>query len=117
MASKKRKPGAFQLNQVNGSGTGSLICRLKKAKGSGADGLGFCKSATLEEIKSHGYVLTPGRYVGTGEVEDDDEPFAEKMQRLTAKYSRKNKLFVFANQVLIFGNSSKKVFKLIFRGS
>lgn len=46
---------------------------------------GFCKSATLEEIRTHGYVLTPGRYVGAEELEDDDEPFEEKMQRLTAK--------------------------------
>jgi len=46
---------------------------------------GFCKSAPLEEIQSHGYVLTPGRYVGAEETEDDDEPFEEKMQRLTAK--------------------------------
>ncbi len=46
---------------------------------------GFCKSATLEEIKSHGYVLTPGRYVGAEEVEDDDELFEEKMQRLIGK--------------------------------
>lgn len=46
---------------------------------------GFCKSATLEEIEKHGHVLTPGRYVGAAEVEDDGEPFAEKMQRLTAE--------------------------------
>ncbi len=45
---------------------------------------GFCKSASWEEIKSHGYVLTPGRYVGAEEVEEDGEPFEEKMQRLTA---------------------------------
>ena len=50
-----------------------------------ADVPGFCKSATLAEIQSHGYVLTPGRYVGAEEAEDDDEPFEEKMQRLTAK--------------------------------
>jgi type I restriction enzyme M protein len=43
---------------------------------------GFCKSATTAEIKSHGYVLTPGRYVGAEELEEDDEPFEEKMQRL-----------------------------------
>jgi type I restriction enzyme M protein len=43
---------------------------------------GFCKSATLEEIHSHGHVLTPGRYVGAEEVEDDGEPFADKMNRL-----------------------------------
>ncbi len=46
---------------------------------------GFCKSATLEEIKQHDYVLTPGRYVGATAEEDDGEPFAEKMARLTAQ--------------------------------
>ena len=46
---------------------------------------GFCKSATIEEIRKNGYVLTPGRYVGAEAVEDDGEPFEEKMQRLTAK--------------------------------
>jgi len=46
---------------------------------------GFCKSATIEEIKAHGYVLTPGRYVGAEDIEEDDEPFNEKMKRLTAK--------------------------------
>jgi len=46
---------------------------------------GFCKSATLDEIKKHDYALTPGRYVGAVEEEDDGEPFADKMQRLTAQ--------------------------------
>lgn len=46
---------------------------------------GFCKSATLEEIAGHGHVLTPGRYVGAEEVEDDGEPFEEKMPRLVAE--------------------------------
>ena len=45
---------------------------------------GFCKSANLEEIRKHGHVLTPGRYVGAAEVEDDGEPFEDKMQRLIA---------------------------------
>ncbi len=49
-----------------------------------ADVPGFCYSATLEEIAGHGYVLTPGRYVGAPEVEGDSEPFEEEMQRLTA---------------------------------
>ena len=40
---------------------------------------GFCKSATLDEIAAHGYVLTPGRYVGAEDAEDDGEPFEEKM--------------------------------------
>jgi len=44
---------------------------------------GFCKSAPTQQIESHGFVLTPGRYVGAEEIEDDDEPFEEKMQRLT----------------------------------
>jgi len=47
-----------------------------------ADIPGFCKSAALDEIRKHGHVLTPGRYVGTEAVEDDGEPFAEKMKRL-----------------------------------
>jgi type I restriction enzyme M protein len=51
-----------------------------------ADIPGFCKSATLEEIRKHGYVLTPGRYVGAAEVEDDGEPFEEKMARLSAQW-------------------------------
>ncbi|MEM4168226.1 MAG: class I SAM-dependent DNA methyltransferase [Candidatus Caldarchaeum sp.] len=46
---------------------------------------GFCKSATLDEIRQHGYVLTPGRYVGAVVEEGDDEPFDQKMQRLTAQ--------------------------------
>ncbi|MCL6549957.1 MAG: type I restriction-modification system subunit M [Acidothermus cellulolyticus] len=46
---------------------------------------GFCKSATLEDIRHHGYVLTPGRYVGAEAIEDDGEPFDEKMARLVAQ--------------------------------
>jgi type I restriction enzyme M protein len=45
---------------------------------------GFCKAATLDEIRAHGHVLTPGRYVGAENLEEDDEPFVEKMARLTA---------------------------------
>jgi len=44
---------------------------------------GFCKSATLDDIRHHHHILTPGRYVGAAEVEDDGEPFEEKMIRLT----------------------------------
>jgi type I restriction enzyme M protein len=58
---------------------------LREDAGAYEDVPGFCKSATLEEIASHGYVLTPGRYVGAEEVEDDDEPFDEKVKRLTDK--------------------------------
>jgi len=49
-----------------------------------ADQPGFCKSATLDEVRKHGHVLTPGRYVGAAAQEDDGEPFEEKMRRLTA---------------------------------
>lgn len=45
---------------------------------------GFCKAAPLEEIRRHGHVLTPGRYVGAKAAEADDEPFADKMARLVA---------------------------------
>jgi type I restriction enzyme M protein len=51
-----------------------------------ADIPGFCKCATLDEIRKHGHVLTPGRYVGAAEVEDDGEPFEEKMARLSAQW-------------------------------
>ncbi len=46
---------------------------------------GFCKSVSLEEIRKHDYVLTPGRYVGVPQQEEDDEPFEEKMKRLVAE--------------------------------
>ena len=59
--------------------------RGDKEEGDYDDVPGFCKSVTLEEIRKHGHVLTPGRYVGAAAVEDDGEPFEEKMNRLTAE--------------------------------
>jgi type I restriction enzyme M protein len=59
--------------------------RGEKDAGKYEDVPGFCKSATTEEITTHGYILTPGRYVGAEEVEDEDEPFDEKIRRLTSK--------------------------------
>lgn len=53
-----------------------------------SDIAGFCKSSTIEEIQKQDWVLTPGRYVGAEEVEDDGEPFTEKMERLTQEYSK-----------------------------
>ncbi len=50
-----------------------------------ADAPGFCKSATLGCIKTHGYVLTPGRYVGAADIVDDGEPFEEEFPRLLAE--------------------------------
>ena len=46
---------------------------------------GFCKSADIAEVREHEYILTPGRYVGIEEAEDDGEPFDEKMTRLTGE--------------------------------
>ena len=48
-----------------------------------ADILGYCKSATLEEVAKHDYVLTPGRYVGAAAIEDDGIPFETKMTELS----------------------------------
>lgn len=49
-----------------------------------ADMAGFCKAANLDEVRKHSHVLTPGRYVGTEELEDDAEQFTDKMARLTS---------------------------------
>ncbi len=57
--------------------------RGEKADGDYEDIAGFCKSATLEDIKANDYVLTPGRYVGAAEIEDDGIPFEVKMKELT----------------------------------
>jgi type I restriction enzyme M protein len=56
--------------------------RGEKGAGNYENEAGFCKSAATAEIVSHSHVLTPGRYVGAEEVEDDGEPFEEKMGRL-----------------------------------
>lgn len=52
-----------------------------------ADIPGYCKAATLDDIREHSHVLTPGRYVGAPEAEEDAEPFEEKMARLTSELS------------------------------
>ena len=64
---------------------GEKTVRLESIEGrtSYEDIPGFCKSGTLVEIRKHGYVLTPGRYVGAEQAAEDDESFDEKMWRLT----------------------------------
>ncbi|MDE0460588.1 MAG: class I SAM-dependent DNA methyltransferase [Chromatiales bacterium] len=62
--------------------------RGEAAAGDYADEPGFCKSAPLEEVRKHGHVLTPGRYVGAAPQEEDDEPFEDKMKRLVAQLHR-----------------------------
>ncbi len=59
--------------------------RGDETSGTYEDTSGFCKAATLDDIRKHGHILTPGRYVGAAEVEDDGEPFEEKMARLTTQ--------------------------------
>ncbi len=56
--------------------------RGDEGAGEYADVPGFCRAAPLDEIRKHGHVLTPGRYVGAADAEEDDEPFDEKMRRL-----------------------------------
>ena len=51
------------------------------------DEKGFCAIASIEDIAKQDYILTPGRYVGIAEQEDDGEPFEEKMERLTSELS------------------------------
>lgn len=59
--------------------------RGQKEAGAYADEPGFCKAATLEAMREHGHVLTPGRYVGARDAEQDEEAFAERYACLRAK--------------------------------
>jgi type I restriction enzyme M protein len=59
--------------------------RGEKEAGDYTDIPGFCKSAELKEVQGHGYALTPGRYVGSEALGDDDEPFEQKFPRLIAE--------------------------------
>jgi type I restriction enzyme M protein len=62
--------------------------RGDKNAGEYANVPGFCKAATIDDIRKHGHVVTPGRYVGAEAAEDDGEAFEEKMKRLTATLRR-----------------------------
>jgi type I restriction enzyme M protein len=80
------------ISRVQAEFTDEVITRVEQTvaawRGEGGvyeDVAGFCRSVSLAEIATHGHVLTPGRYVGAEEVEDDDEAFADKMQKLTEK--------------------------------
>jgi len=59
--------------------------RGDKGAGEYADVPGFCKAAKVDEVQGHGFVLTPGRYVGAEAAEEDEEPFEERMARLVAQ--------------------------------
>ena len=56
---------------------------------------------SLDEVRSHGNVLTPGRYVGVGDMEDDGEPFEEKMQRLVTSLKRQQEEGKFLDNTII----------------
>jgi type I restriction enzyme M protein len=58
--------------------------RGEQGAGKYADVVGFCRSAPLDDVRKHGHVLTPGRYVGAVAQEEDGEAFDDKMRRLTA---------------------------------
>ena len=68
----------------------------KYTKGEDVEELGYAHVAELKEIEENNFVLTPGRYVGLEEVEDDGEPFDEKMERLTNELGE---LFVESNKL------------------
>jgi len=83
---------ATMISRVQSELTDEVIARISQTVAAWRSGnddyqdiAGFCRSVPLAEIAQHGHVLTPGRYVGAEEVEDDDEAFADKMQMLTAK--------------------------------
>ena len=79
--------GAFRAWRVRSDDT-PVVSKKKGGKSVAPpyeDTSGFCKSSNLQEIISHGHVLTPGRYVGAEDIEDDGEPFEHKMSRLTAE--------------------------------
>ena len=65
--------------------------RGEKNAGEYVDSPGFCKSTTLEEIQKQSYALTPGRYVGAQEQEEDSEPFEDKMKRLVFEWKAQQK--------------------------
>ncbi len=89
-----RKLGATEsrvLRTLTDSDTGQIAGQYHAWRGATGAGTyidvpGFAKSATLDEIKGHNYVLTPGRYVGAADIEDEDEPFGDKMAQLDEQF-------------------------------
>jgi type I restriction enzyme M protein len=86
-----RKLGTM-ISRVQAEFTDEVITRVEQTVaawrgevGVYEDVAGFCRSVSLAEIATHGHVLTPGRYVGAEDIEEDDEAFADKMQKLTEK--------------------------------
>ena len=63
----------------------------RNKRGRYEDEPGFCKSASIDDIRTHDHILTPGRYVGVAPQPEDDEPFEEKMTRLAAEWREQQK--------------------------
>jgi type I restriction enzyme M protein len=86
-----RKLGSM-ISRVQAEFTDEVIARIEQTvadwRGEGSvykEVAGYCRSVSLAEIATHGHVLTPGRYVGAVQVEDDDEAFKDKIHNLTEK--------------------------------
>jgi type I restriction enzyme M protein len=79
-------PGSRKQKQLSAEEVEKIasVYREFKRKGTPAEVAGFCKAATLEEIREHNYALTPGRYVGAAESDDPDEPFEDRFSHLCA---------------------------------
>ena len=103
ISKKKKHPGKTLF--IDARNMGTMVTRKLRELTSGEDGdieklaatyrafvdgtlenvKGYCFVATIEDIEKHGFILTPGRYVGIEDEEDDGEPFEDKMNRLTAE--------------------------------
>jgi len=79
-------PGSRKQKQLSPEEVEKIaaVYREFKRKGTPAEVAGFCKAATLDEIREHNYALTPGRYVGAAESDDPDEPFEDRFPHLCA---------------------------------
>lgn len=83
-------PGSRKQKQLSSEDIERIaaVYREYRCAGVPAEVPGFCKVATLDEVREHKYALTPGRYVGAVETEEDDEGFEEKMQRLVGQLGK-----------------------------
>lgn len=83
-------PGSRKQKQLSPEDVEQIAAVYREYRRTGvpAEVPGFCKVASSDEVREHRYALTPGRYVGAEEVEEDDEGFEEKMQRLVGQLGK-----------------------------